>query len=39
MTEQSPEPVPGEDLTVEAPPAEAGGGAEQQPEEPGDGMD
>jgi hypothetical protein len=32
MSEQAPEPVPGEDAEVTAPPAEAGGGAEQQPE-------
>jgi len=39
MSESSPEPVPGEDVEVQAPPAEAGGGADQQPEEQGDGVD
>jgi len=33
MSEPTPEPATGDDLTVEAPPAEAGGGAEQQPEQ------
>jgi hypothetical protein len=41
MSEPSPEPVPGEDLTIQAPPAEARGTSEQQPaeQETGDGVD
>jgi hypothetical protein len=39
MSEPSPEPAPGEDVTIQVPPAEAGGDAEQQPEEAGDGVD
>jgi len=37
MSEPQPEvPPEGEDVTIQAPPAEAGGGAEQQPEPEGE---